>query len=650
MTAAEARAFAVAVGQELTATILELVDNLVLLDVGDGKQLAATLQADQQLMAGQTVQLLAVDVQPEQVTLRLVSDSPPAEAAPSGVLAVSVPDTPENRAALLALVSEGLPVTSEAIQQLRQAVSSLGGGSAEDLRAGAFLAARDLPMTEALLTVVRDGLSAGGDLASLENQLRGQAAQLLSLLDESVDQASPDLRTLLTELASTSAEQGNPPLQAVLQHLTLSLEAVLGRLGNEAPGVAGPPPGAPLTDGGPADLAGPALADIAAEFEEAGLGASAASSGLDLASALAGGLTETGGQAAPAPQAGLPGPAGAASNAAAGGTGEPAEGGPAAPAGAASAAGASQGPNTAGSASVTGSGAAAGVAEPAEPAAGSVGPAPGPAASVELPREGGQAAPGHEPPAQPAAAAYPGPANGAAAAATGPADGRGAPAPFGAPGGEAAGARAALPGAHAQEPHLPDASRPAQPPSASAAARRLIPALDRALEPAAPGSPAAQSGAALRQSAERFVHAVQFQQLQTVLQPTPAEPYVVFSLPVPNQQGEADLRLYVRDENGKPKVDPEDLRMVIDLRLSQLRHVMVSVHLFHRQLSCQIEAESLQTVRLLETATPELRDSLRELGYAVEPIHCAVGGFNRGARETHVALPLNKLGQLNLSA
>jgi hypothetical protein len=138
--------------------------------------------------------------------------------------------------------------------------------------------------------------------------------------------------------------------------------------------------------------------------------------------------------------------------------------------------------------------------------------------------------------------------------------------------------------------------------------------------------------------------------LQTLLQPTAAEPYVVLALPVPNEHGEGDLRLYVRDEGGSPKVDPEDLRLVIDLRLSQLKRVTVMVHLLHGHLSCRMEAESLHAMRLLEGEAPALRQSLHDLGFAVEPIHCSVGGFSRGTQLTHSTLPIAKLGGFNVTA
>lgn len=190
---------------------------------------------------------------------------------------------------------------------------------------------------------------------------------------------------------------------------------------------------------------------------------------------------------------------------------------------------------------------------------------------------------------------------------------------------------------------------PTEPPNIQETVRRLIPVLDRALQSGSLSGPAEAIGAALRHTAERLVHAMQFQQLQTVLQPTQAEPYVMYALPAPPGQGEGELLLYVRDKGGSPKIDPEDVRLVIDLRLSQLKRVCFNVHLFHRQLSCHVEAESLDSQRLIQVAAPELRDNLHGLGFAVDPIQCTMAGRSRSA-SSEASLPLTKLGRLNVTA
>ncbi len=58
-----AEALVVRAGQEITATVLEIMDHHVTLDVA-GQRLSATLQTDRQLVPGQVVHLVAVDVQP----------------------------------------------------------------------------------------------------------------------------------------------------------------------------------------------------------------------------------------------------------------------------------------------------------------------------------------------------------------------------------------------------------------------------------------------------------------------------------------------------------------------------------------------------------------------------------------------------------
>ena len=118
-----AEALVLRVGEEMTATILDMMDHHILLDVA-GRRIAATLQADQQLQRGQVVQLVAVDVQPEQMTLRLVAEDmltgPPGQQA---LASVGLPDTPENRVALVALLAEGLPVTAHAVRNIQLRLS-----------------------------------------------------------------------------------------------------------------------------------------------------------------------------------------------------------------------------------------------------------------------------------------------------------------------------------------------------------------------------------------------------------------------------------------------------------------------------------------------------------------------------------------------
>lgn len=588
-TAAEARALVLRVGQELTATLLEMVDeNLATLDLGNGQHLTARLQTDQLLVPGQTVQLVAADVRPEQITLRLVTEDmltgPPGQQA---LRALGLKDDALNRAVLVALVSEGLPVTSEAIQALRQQAAALDAEAPEDMHAVAYLMARGLPLTASLLQVVRDGQALGADLRQLQADLHDQAAALAAALDEAPEEGgSPlaELRNLLAQLVSSdSPQQGKPDpavLQSFLEQLTVSVEAALAAV---------------------VDSDRSALADKQPEPSQNG----------------------------PQAEAGLP-----AAQTPASGSGAPST----TPA-AESAAGEAGAPQ-ADAAALSKGGIPAQAAAPALPEGAVAGQVTG-GLSVAAP-DGSQEAAGSLPGEAPDAPVQAGAAASSAESALAePVQSMAAPPPQ--PGSEA--------------PVLPRLAVPIHggetgvAPSAHEVARRLLPALERALQSGGLPSAAVAAGTELRHTAERFVHAVQFQHIETMQQPTAAEPYIVVPLPVPSQHGEGDLWLYVRDgEAGAPKIDPNDVRLVIDLRLSQLRRVRVTVHAYQRQLTLQIETDSLGVQRLLEAGAPELRDSLRELGYAVEPIHCSVAGMAQRDAVTEVALPISKLGSLNVTA
>ena len=619
ITLDEARALVLRVGQQMTATLLAMVDNLAELELEDGRQLLAKLQTDQALTPGQTLQLEAVDVQPEQVTLRLLNGESASSADSNGALAkLGVADTAANRAAFAALVTEGLPASGEAIHELLQLATALGSTTPEDLHAAAFLLANDLPLTSAMADVVNAGQSTAAQPAQLEGQLREQAGQLLAALSYASDevQGQPaELRSLLTQLAAPPTPPGPPTastLQALVQQLTLSLEAAL-LSGLDA----GQPAGAEAEEpGGTGGEPMPAPVNVSLATEDASSQAEPSATSV---------APKAGSASAPEPAT----PSAAADGQApASPGGAPAVAEPAAQASSGAAVASAEPQGSAVPGAVVGEG-----AQGTASVASSFGANPQAAAApVQIAASSGTQT--SSAPAQPLAAPPVGGDPRLAAPDSREAFGL---ARVGSEQGSAAPAQAALtPGAeHAGQ---------AQPP-AHEVARRLIPALERALD----GGAAPPGAAELRQTAERFVQATQFQQIQTILQPTPAEPYVAFPLPLPAQQGEADLRLYVREEGGRARIDPNDVRLVIDLRLSQLKRVSVLVHLYQRQLSCHIETDSLPTQRLLEATAPELQDSLRGLGFAVDPIHCSMAGFaSRDA--TEVELPLAKLGGFNVTA
>src|SRR5579862_742246 len=203
-TTDSARALMLRVGQQMTATILEMGDSRALLDVGRGVRLVATVQADQQLESGQTVQLEVTDNAADQVTLRLVRAPASGEPMQAERLlqTFGLKAEPANSQALRALIAEGLPINKQAVQDLRATASALAQTQPEDLRAIAFLVARGLSVTSALVAIVRQGLS-GANILATAGQLRQEAAKVLAQLGpaaEDEDAAIARLRSALEEL------------------------------------------------------------------------------------------------------------------------------------------------------------------------------------------------------------------------------------------------------------------------------------------------------------------------------------------------------------------------------------------------------------------------------------------------------------------
>ncbi|MHB8620600.1 MAG: flagellar hook-length control protein FliK [Chloroflexota bacterium] len=640
---AAARSIVLRVGQEMFATILDMVGQRALLDVGGGQRLAARLQTDQPLSPGQTVALQVADASPGQITLRLMTpgalQAQPAPAAAAQILtSLGLPDDALNRQALMALVSQGEPVSIQSIQDVRAVALGLRAASPAGMRAVAFLLANDLPPTPGLLDVARQGLSgASTTLATLAAQVRQQATQLLRWLPtggaSDLDGLAAQLRQLLAEVAT--AGEGRPPdaarVQAAVRELATSLESELGR----APMAEAPTaPGTSPARGADASQAAPAASQLAAE------------------SGSSGAFARVGG-AAP----GGTGPAVAAfASSSPGVEGFTADGG----AGRALAAETPTPPVPTG---LAGSAAGASAADPP----GALGVAtPGPSAAPIPSPETWSATPSLAEPAlgvpeQVGSGLPDGPAArflGFEPLAGGPSEGAGEAQRSGLVAGPATPAAtspdAARPVATGSlSAGNPVASAVAQPGSspnvgalplaqpdlpaplpvllnhqAQLAVRQIIVRLDEALAPGTLPAPARAMALVLRDSAQQLVHAVQFQQLQNSLSLSrPVDPgFVSFPLPLLAQRGpaQAELRVYYREEGGARSIDPEDVRVALQLELSNLKKVNVTLHLFRRQIVCQVQAESRPAEQALKAAAPDLERALRGLGYGVEPIRCSL--------------------------
>ncbi|MBV8085099.1 MAG: flagellar hook-length control protein FliK [Chloroflexi bacterium] len=161
--------------------------------------------------------------------------------------------------------------------------------------------------------------------------------------------------------------------------------------------------------------------------------------------------------------------------------------------------------------------------------------------------------------------------------------------------------------------------------------RALIPALQRA----ARGGPTSSMTSEVRQAAQRYVHAVQHQQLNNVLAPARGEPMVV-PLPVAAGGGTGELRIYVSpDREGAAAVDAENVRFDIELDLSRLKRVSIGVQLFRGQLSCSMAAERPETQTALAASAPDLKESLERLGFSAT---VEARGKRQEAREVAGAL------------
>jgi len=152
---------------------------------------------------------------------------------------------------------------------------------------------------------------------------------------------------------------------------------------------------------------------------------------------------------------------------------------------------------------------------------------------------------------------------------------------------------------------------------------------------------------ALRGRAEQFVQNVQFHQLQNGLPASSGGPdYLSFPLPLwAGQQSQGELRLYIQDQAGGRKIDPDDVRLVMQLHMTRLKQLTISVHVLRRQIMCHIESEAPDADRAVRAAAPELREQLQRLGYSVAPITCA-----SARKRVNVPQPASKLTKVNVRA
>ncbi|MDE3074946.1 MAG: flagellar hook-length control protein FliK [Chloroflexota bacterium] len=577
LDAGQAQALRLNVGQQLFATIVDLLDDRALVDLGGGLRLPAGVRTAEQLRPGQVVRLQVAEVSPEHIALQLLPpETTPAPASDAAVgqflIGLGLPDDALDREALAALVSQSQPVTVESLTELRALALSLQAVGQDELRALAFSLARRLQATPATLQVVRQGLGSSGQAPPVAERARQLASQLLASLgpaDRAESQLAAGLRDLLAQLPPAAPD--GPPAPEGLRWL---MEQTIATLERQL---------AVLVDGFGAG--GPSA-------ETSGQGAATAAS-VAAESAAQGGA-----------------PAGTlASDAASDSTSQPAAIATPQPA------------------DEKAAGAAAGNRDPVA----SVPPAPAP--------RGGLVRSAQFPP-RPAAEEL------LVATETRPNVKEAVP--------PAGSERPTAPTPASDPPPLPRLELPANRPEgvqSQLTARQLLAHLEQSIASDQLSPAQLPVAASLRDSLQQLVQVVQFHQLQNVAGAGPNAGLGYLTFPIPLGDGRtftsAELRVSYREGTRGRRIDPEDVHLVFQLDMAHLRRVTISLHVHHRQMSCAMEAETAEVERLLSGASPELRTSLEGLGYAVQPIRCALGP-SRGRASSASARPGPGPGQVDV--
>jgi hypothetical protein len=102
--------------------------------------------------------------------------------------------------------------------------------------------------------------------------------------------------------------------------------------------------------------------------------------------------------------------------------------------------------------------------------------------------------------------------------------------------------------------------------------------------------------------------------------------YLVFQLPIPGGREPQSAQIRIRqDADGRSsRIDPNNVHVVFQLELQNLRTVRVGIRVVDRHISCQMGSSDPAATELLAEHAPELREGLAGLGYVVEPIKTAV--------------------------
>ncbi len=210
-------AMSVAEGQLIRATVQQITDQTVLLNVA-GQLISA--KTDVPLQPRQQVLLNVQQAGPDQITLQIISDSAtPPTAAASASTAAPLPESLAQNVQQM-LVSWGLPADAvnvqlaeallthahtlnpQDVQAARQAWVQLPNPTPADLNAVAFLQTHRLPLSEESVSLAKEWLNG---LLPIANRLTAVQQTLTAVLNQlqPAAQSNPALNQLTTVLQST---------------------------------------------------------------------------------------------------------------------------------------------------------------------------------------------------------------------------------------------------------------------------------------------------------------------------------------------------------------------------------------------------------------------------------------------------------------
>lgn len=597
------------VGQTINATVQQVVDNTVLLNIA-GRTITAKTEVP--LLPNQQVTLNISQAGPEQITMRLLT---PGGSSTSGQLVATPPTVTYNLQTMLnswgmeadavnltlanALFTYGQTVNPEDIQAARLAWQALPNPATDDLQALAYLQTNQLPMSAESVALAKTWLAGLPPIAEQLTSLQQTMDSALAQLQQSGTD-NPTLKTLADVLQSTTTQIANWPItaQTPAPEIAARLAGLVVNLGT--------PPEAELARQPAITITAPNQAPAAASAPFTPV--------------------ETTPATMPAPNAA------ATPNPAAPGVVPPA--------------------NTPGTLAP-----AAAIAAPVNQPVAADQPAPvNPGASTALPA-GNAGAPvntapipaGPPVPTAPAPTAAPAnpttPGNVAVPSANTP------PLPA-----EASVNQPVATGQPATSPHIIHAreaspftatapTAPLSPhhrPSTESAPANSLPAPATSRQEAEPGNPLRQLASvvsdalentqldpattqSLRQLSDQLhtlskdLGAIQLSNLgQTVN--TGAEQAYLFPIPLQTPDGPRTAQLKVYRQPGKEKVDPDNVHLAILLDMPSLGEIAVDMTVFKKQITGRILSGQAETETLVKTGLSELSESLNALGFSVHSL------------------------------